>query len=233
MSNKAPLSMESSRLHDLETKPSDRLSLANRTFIITGGGRGIGFAITRAIAQMGGNVAIFDLLPEPEKEFNDLASKYGIKAVYKHADVTKEDSLKSAFNEVVSELPNVNGMVTAAGIAIDQPIHKHEFEASKKLSEINIMGTLWPVKLLADHLVETKSSGGSIVMIASIAAHGVKVPYQNLAIYAMSKAAVKGLAGPLAAELGPHNIRVNTISPGPIITPMVRPSRLRASQLLR
>ena len=57
-------------------------------------------------------------------------------------------------------------------------------------------------------------------MIASVAAHGIKVPEQNISIYAMSKAAVKGLAGPLAVELAPKNIRINTISPGPILTPM-------------
>lgn len=214
-------------LRDVETKVSERFDLSGRSFVITGGGRGMGFGITRAIAQMGGNVAILDLLPEPEKEFNDFPSKYGVKTVYKNADVTKQDSLEGAFSEIVNELPNVNGLVTAAGIAIDKSIHEHGFEESKKLSEVNIMGTLWPVKLLADHLVKNNAGSGSIVMIASVAAHGIKVLNQQLAIYAMSKAAVKGLAGPMAAELGPRNIRINTISPGPIVTPMTEMLRQR------
>lgn len=213
---------------DFETKVSERFGLSGRSFIITGGGRGMGFGLTRAIAQQGGNVAVLDLLDQPEAEFHDLAKKYNVKAVYKRADVTDQESLETAFKEVVAELPNVNGLVTAAGIVIDKPVWEHGWAESKKLSDVNILGTLWPVRLLADHIVHhNKGAGGSIVMIASVAAHGVKVPFQNIAMYAMSKAAVKGLAGPMAGELGPYNIRINTVSPGPTVTPMTDMLRAR------
>lgn len=74
--------------------------------------------------------------------------------------------------------------------------------------------------------------GGSIVMIASIAAQGIKVPEQNLAIYNMSKSAVKGLVGPLAVELSEHNIRVNSISPGVIESPMTASLKIEYPKLV-
>lgn len=178
----------------------------------------MGLSISIDIAKMGGNIACIDVLPEPAPEWEQI-TKHGAKAVYKRADITRQESLEGAFTEIVNETENLNGLVTAAGICIDKPIGEHGFEESKRVQDINIMGTFWSVKLLVDHLAKNNSPG-SIVMIASLAAQGIKVPNQNLAIYAMSKAAVKGLAGPLSVELGPRNIRVNTISPGPIVTPM-------------
>ena len=207
------------RASNNETKVSDRFSMMGRTVLVTGGGRGMGFAIAKAIAQEGGNVAVLDVLPEPVPEFNDFTAKYGTKAIYKRADITQKDSLELAFTDITNEIGNLNGCVTAAGICIDKPLAEHGFEESQRLVNVNIMGTFWPIKLIADHMAKN-GEPGSIVMIASIAAHGIKVPEQNLAIYNMSKAAVKGLAGPLAVELAPSKIRINSISPGPIITPM-------------
>ena len=175
---------------------------------------------------MGGNSACIDMQPEPGAAFHDL-TKYGTKVIYKRADITQQELLDRAFTEITNELPNVNGLMTAAGIVIDKPIGDHGFEESQRVVDVNIMGTLWPVKLLTSYLALQKASW-SIVMIASTAAHGTKVPEQQLAIYAMSKAAVKGLAGPLAVELAPNNIRINTVSPGPIVTPMTEALKVQS-----
>lgn len=193
--------------------------MKGRAVVVTGGARGIGLAISKAIAELGGDIACIDIASEPSPEFNEITTKHGTKAIYKRADIAEQTSLETAFTEITNELPHTNGLVTAAGIVLDKPITEHGFEESKKVQDVNILGTLWPVKLLCDHLTK-QGSPGSIVMIASVAAHGIKVPEQHLAIYAMSKAAVKGLAGPLGVELAPKGIRVNTISPGPIVTPM-------------
>lgn len=203
---------------DGEKNVSDRFSMADRSIVVTGGAGGIGLAISKAIAQMGGNIACIDIASEPSAEFNDL-NRYGTKVIYKQGDVTSQKSLEKAFTDITNEIPNVNGLVTAAGIVIDKPIGEHGFEESQRVSDVNIMGTFWPVRLLTSYLAK-QGTGGSIVMIASFAGHGMKVPEQHLAIYAMSKAAVKGLAGPLAVELAPKGVRINTISPGPIVTPM-------------
>ncbi|KAK3715522.1 hypothetical protein LTR37_007010 [Vermiconidia calcicola] len=204
-----------------DVKVTDRMSLKGRNIFVTGGGRGIGFAICKAIAQLGGNVAVIDALPEPVEEFHTLEKKYGTKAFYQTADVTKENSLGSAFKDAESELGEFHGCVPAAGIALDKPLADHKWDESLRVLMVNTMGTFWTVKLMADHMAK-HGQGGSIVMIASIAAQGNKIPEQNLAIYNMSKAAVKGLVGPLAVELSESGIRVNSISPGVIQSPMTK-----------
>ena len=83
--------------------------LKGRNYIVTGGGRGIGYAITRAIAEMGGNVAALDVLPSPVKDFGTLEGDFGVKARYIHADVTSGESLTKAFDQTVSEFGSLEG----------------------------------------------------------------------------------------------------------------------------
>lgn len=202
-----------------DTPVTDRFSMKGKTTMITGGGRGIGFAITKAIAQLGGNVAVLDVLPKPLDEFEELSSKYGIKAHYERTDVTEQSGFEASFDRLLQQTGGIQGLVTAAGIVVDKPFTEHQWEESKRVLNVNVMGTFWAARLAAKHM-STSGKGGSIVLIASITAQGIKIPMQNVSVYNMSKAAVKGLVGPLAVELGEHGIRVNSISPGVISTPM-------------
>lgn len=197
-----------------DVKITDRFDLSNKNFLITGGGGGIGFACAKAIAQLGGSVAIIDTAPEPIEEFRSLGERYGIKRFYTQGDVTKQDSLEKAFAECVDAMGGqLHGALTAAGIVMDTPILQADWEVTQRTLNVNIMGTYWVIKLLAQHLVDTKTPG-SIVAIASINAQGIYVPVQPKSAYNASKAAIKGLMGPLAGELGQYGIRVNCISPG-------------------
>jgi sorbose reductase len=198
---------------------TDRFNMKGKSVLVTGGGRGIGFAICKAVAQLGGNIAILDHLPEPVNEFNSLKSKYGVKASYTRADVTKQDSLEQGFKAAVAAIGPFHGCVTAAGIAVDKPFTTQTWDEAAQVLAVNVMGTFWTAKLMTEHVRE-HGQGASIVMIASIAAQGNKIPEQNLAIYNMSKAAVKGVVGPLAVELAESGIRVNSVSPGVILSPM-------------
>lgn len=149
--------------------------------LVTGGGRGIGFAICKAVAQLGGNVAVLDALPEPVDEFHTLGSKHGVKAFYERADVTQQASLEPAFDSILQQAGSIQGCVTAAGIALDKPFLEHQWEECHRVLNVNVMGTFWTSKLVAAHMAN-HGQGGSIVMIASIAAQGIKVPEQNLAL---------------------------------------------------
>ena len=215
-----------------DVKVTDRMSMKGKSVLVTGGGRGIGFAICKAIARMGGNVAVIDALPEPVEEFHTLGEKYGIRTSYQSADVTQEQSLNSAFTDSVSKAGPFHGCVPAAGITLDKPIGDHTWAESQRVLMVNTMGTFWTVKLMAEHMAN-HGEGGSIVMIASVAAQGIKVPEQNLAVYNMSKAAVKGFAGPLSVELAESKIRVNTISPGVILSPMTNALKVEYPKLLQ
>lgn len=84
--------------------------LSNKNFVITGGGRGIGYAAARAIAEMGGNVSVLDLRPEPAKDFETLAGKFGVATKYVPTDVTSEESLKAGFEEAVADFKSLDGL---------------------------------------------------------------------------------------------------------------------------
>jgi sorbose reductase len=92
------------------------------------------------------------------------------------------------------------------------------------------MGTFFSAQLAAKHMA-SQETGGSIVMIASVASH-CAIPSQRLAMYGASKGAVRILAKHLAVELAPHNIRVNTISPGYIATEMTKALGIEYPELL-
>ena len=170
--------------------------------------------MAKAIAQLGGGVAIIDSREKPDEEFNEWAKKYGVKTAYQQADVTDQKSLESAFDQVVKDVGGqINGCFTGAGFILDEPLIEASFDMSAKLLQVNVLGTFWTAKLTAKHLVDTKTPG-SIVMVASLSGQGVHMPPQHVTIYNASKGAIRGMVGPLATELGKYGIRVNSLSPG-------------------
>jgi sorbose reductase len=100
-----------------------RLELTGRNYIVTGGAMGIGYAITKDICEMGGNVAVLDLRDSPLEDVHGLARKFNVKVDYFQADVSNEDSLKSAFGKAVQALGSLDGIVTAAGIAVSKSLN--------------------------------------------------------------------------------------------------------------
>jgi sorbose reductase len=112
--------------------------LQNRNYVVTGGAQGIGFATSRAICEMGGNVAVLDIQATPMEEFNSLSSRFKVKTVYIQTDVTKEESLIAAFDRVVEILGSINGLVPAAGIAIDKPFLDQTWAEFTRIQEINV-----------------------------------------------------------------------------------------------
>lgn len=112
--------------------------LLNRNFIVTGGAQGIGFACARAICEMGGNVAVFDIQEKPVDEFSTLSQKFGVKTTYIKTDVTKEESIKAAFDRALSELGTIDGCVPAAGIVIDKPFLEQTWDEFTRIQDINV-----------------------------------------------------------------------------------------------
>ncbi|KAH0379855.1 NAD(P)-binding protein, partial [Aureobasidium melanogenum] len=203
--------------------------LRGRNYIITGGAQGIGFAATRAICEMGGNVAVLDIQSKPVDDFATLSSKYGVKTVYIQTDVTKQDSLNKSFAKALETLGTIDGCVPAAGIAIDKPFVDQTWEEFTRIQEINVRGTFFIVQLVAKQIIK-QGSKGSIVMIASQSSH-IGLPGYRMAAYNASKGGVLMLSKALAVELAKHNIRVNTISPGFVDSEMTR--NVRASKSKR
>lgn len=113
--------------------------LKGRNYLITGGAQGIGFAATRAICEMGGNVAVLDIQDRPTAEFEGLASKFDVKASYHQTDLTKQESLDAGFAKALESLGGtIDGCVPAAGIAIDKPFVEQTWEEFTRIQEINV-----------------------------------------------------------------------------------------------
>jgi sorbose reductase len=112
--------------------------LRKRNYIVTGGAQGIGFAVTRAICEMGGNVAVLDIQDTPIPEFESLSKTFGAKTAYIPTDVTDEKSLNSAFAKAIDELGSIDGLVPAAGIAIDKPFVDQTWDEFTRIQNINV-----------------------------------------------------------------------------------------------
>lgn len=116
----------------------DVFSLKGRNYVVTGGGQGIGFAVTRAICEMGGNVAVLDLRKEPVEAFNTLSTEFGVKTEYLQTDVTKEESLTSSFEKAISALGSLHGLVPAAGIVVDKPFVEQTWDEVNRIQQVNV-----------------------------------------------------------------------------------------------
>ncbi|PPJ50978.1 hypothetical protein CBER1_06843 [Cercospora berteroae] len=202
---------------------ASKFSLKGRNYVVTGGAMGIGYSITKDIADSGGNVAVIDLRDTPLEDVFGLAKQYGVKAEYFQADVSNESQLTSAFEKVVQSFGKIDGIVTAAGIAIDKPFVDQKWEEVEKVLQVNTLGSMFAAQLAVKQM-QKQGTPGSVVFIASITAH-VNLPGYRMAGYNCSKGAIKMLSQVLSAELAPKGIRVNSISPAFIETNQTRGAR--------
>ncbi|OQV08081.1 hypothetical protein CLAIMM_12405 [Cladophialophora immunda] len=202
----------------------DLFSLKGRTIVITGGARGIGLSFGFAVAEAGGNVALLDLLTEPHPHYYKLEKDYGVKVKIYKSDVTKHQVLGETFEEIVKDFGRIDGLVTAAGVCPDEPFVERKPESVARCMNINVLGTYFAAQFAAAQMMRQEPLSdqqcrGSIVMVASIAAY-VASKGQCTSDYCASKGAVVSLARALGVELAMKGIRVNSISPGYMMTDM-------------
>ncbi|KAL1593328.1 hypothetical protein SLS60_010936 [Paraconiothyrium brasiliense] len=202
--------------------------LRGRNYLITGGAQGIGFAAARAIAELGGNVAVLDIQEKPVGDFTSLASKYKVETFYFKTDLTQQESLNAGFDKALEALGSIDGCVPAAGIAIDKPFVDQTWEEFTRIQEINVRGTFFVVQRVTKQIIKQRTAG-SVVLIASQSSH-IGLPGYRMAAYNASKGGILMLSKALAVELAKHNIRVNTISPGFVDSEMTRNVRSAKSK---
>jgi dehydrogenase/reductase SDR family member 4 len=190
-------------------------SMQGKVAVVTGGGRGIGKAITHRLAEAGANVVIasrkMENLQATAQEFSQLPGK--VHPVECH--VGRADQLQALIGETEKVFGPVDILVNNSATNIGQgPALEVTDEMFAKMFEINVVSALRLIRLAVPKMIERKS-GGSIINIASIA--GLRPQHGGL-LYSATKAALIMMTRSWAIEFGRHNIRVNAIAPGLIET---------------
>ena len=182
--------------------------------LISGGARGMGAADARALVAEGGKVVIGDILDDEGKA---LADELGESARYVHLDVTDAEQWEAAVNVAVESFGKLTALVNNAGIVALGKIGKFDMTKWQQVIDVNLTGTFLGMQAVVEQL--KAAGGGSIINVSSIEGlRGAPMVHP----YVASKWAVRGLAKSAAIELGPQNIRVNSIHPGFIRTPMTK-----------
>ena len=185
-----------------------------RVAIVSGAGQGIGAGIAQRLASEGAAVAVLDLNAEAAKATAEAITLKGGKAVGIGADVTKEDTVNAAVDQVVSELGGLDIVVNNAGITRDNLLFKMSVEDFDLVLAVHLRGTFLLTKAAQRHLVER--GYGRIVNLSSRSALGNR----GQANYAAAKSGVIGFTATAAIELGRYGITVNAVAPGYIATDM-------------
>jgi NAD(P)-dependent dehydrogenase (short-subunit alcohol dehydrogenase family) len=207
------------------------MTASRPTAIVTGGARGIGFSLAEAFAAAGMNVALFDLLDSVSESADKLAHAHGVAAVGIAVDVTDQHAMATAFGQVAATIGVPQVLVAAAGICIWNESVDVPAEQWRKVLAVNLDGTFYAAQAFAKGLIE-RELPGSAIFISSMSASVVNVP-QHQASYNASKAAVTHLGKSLAVEWAGAGIRVNSISPGYVLSDMTRQLTEREPDLRR
>ncbi|WP_352415868.1 elongation factor P 5-aminopentanone reductase [Oscillibacter ruminantium] len=187
--------------------------------LVTGGGRGIGRAIARKLAEQGYDVAVnYQQSRAVAEELVNELRQAGCRAGAFQADVAEPDAVKTMLHAVETELGPVETLVNNAGIALPGGLFQDvDDETWNRAFAVNVGGMRNVIRAVLPHMLHEKR--GSIVNLSSI--WGLRGASCEVT-YACTKAAVVGLTRSLALELAPSHIRVNAVAPGCIDTDMVR-----------
>jgi NAD(P)-dependent dehydrogenase (short-subunit alcohol dehydrogenase family) len=190
------------------------LSLRDRVVLVTGGATGIGEAVVEAFAQQHARVAFVDLAVEPGLRLVERLGAAGLPTpLFAPCDLTDISALQAAIRTVEAELGTVEVLVNNAANDLRHTIEEVTPEFFDRSIDVNLRHQFFAVQAVVPGM--KKARRGSIINMSSIS---WVIPSVGLPVYITAKAAVIGMTRTLAHELGPHNIRVNAVLPGAILT---------------
>lgn len=199
----------------------DLFDLHGKRALVTGASSGIGRKVAEAYLQAGAQVAIAARRSAVLEEVAaDLASA-GSRVLPVCCDVTQPDQVGRMLEQVTAELGGIDIAVCNAGIIAIAPMLEMSLQEFQSIQDTNVTGVFLTAQAAARQMVR-QGHGGVIITTASMSGHIINVP-QQVGHYCASKAAVMHLTKAMAVELAPHQIRVNSVSPGYIRTELVEP----------
>ncbi len=187
--------------------------LDEKVVIVTGAAAGIGAGVAQLFAEEGADVYAVDLDGQGvQKVAADIAAS-GHSATGFAADARDRDGMAKVVDAAIERFGRIDGLINVAGIYPRQPFLKMTEEQWDTMQEINLKSVFHCTSLVMPHMVEQRS--GSVVNISSVTFF---TGLENLTHYIASKGGMIGFTRGLAREMGPHNVRVNCITPGAIET---------------
>ena len=195
-----------------------KINLKNKTALVTGSGKGIGKACAIALAEAGANLII---ISRTEKDLNEVSKKikkFKSKCKSYVCDITNYNEIK----EIINKQPKIDILINNAGNNIPEHFTKVQKRNMEYLVKLNTVSTFHIAQLCTLKMLENKNRkkiGGSIINMSSQMGH-VGGPIRS--VYNMTKAGLEGLTRGMAIDLAKDNIRVNTICPTFVVTPMTK-----------
>lgn len=201
------------------------MKIQGKVCVVTGGASGLGAATAQYLVEQGANVILVDMNQELGTQ---MAQQLGEKAQFKALDVTDEAAVEQFFAEIEQHYGQLNGLVNCAGIAPSAKVlgkeGLHSLSMFQKVLDINVSGSFNMIRFAAQLIAKYQLQAGEeergvIVNTASVAAYEGQI---GQAAYSASKGAIVAMTLPLARELARESIRVMTIAPGIMETPMLK-----------
>ena len=194
------------------------LELRQHVALVVGGASGIGLATARTLAGEGADVAIWDRSEAVIQIAKELSDEYSIRSTGVIVDIADENATRRAFDKTLATYGSVRHLVHAAAVGSGKfgfPFTNLRASDWSRVVQVNILGMTNVAHAVGEHMVEREM--GTMVFVASVAG---QIGSQTDPPYSASKAANINFAQCIAKDLAPHSIRVNTVCPGMVQTPL-------------
>ncbi len=198
----------------------DRYRLDGDTAIVTGGNRGIGYAISEGFAEVGANVVIANRDAESGEEAAEaIAETTSADTLAVPTDVRDTERVQEMVEITLDRFGDIDVLVNNAGIAMTTPAEEKALSEWQKTIDINLTGAYRCAKYAGQTMID--GDGGSIINISSMSAFIANFPQRHVD-YQASKAGLEGMKTQLASEWAEYGVRVNNINPGYILTDILK-----------
>ena len=188
--------------------------LTGKVAIVTGGARGIGFALAKGLGEAGAAIVLADLLGEEVKKSSKTLEEKGFKSMAIYTDVSNPESLEKMAEETLKRLGKIDILINNAGVSIGKSVEETEEKDWDFVMEVNLKGPFLCSKTVGKYMIQQKK--GKIINITSVVE---RVGADFRSAYCASKGGLAQFTKVLAIEWGKYNINVNAIAPGLIWTP--------------